>query len=76
MINLVSGLTYLDLVEDELSTSMNVKIDFSIFLRDTLIPEFRWPTMLIAQSHGGTGSGGGAGSQRASQYPGGIMGIH
>ena len=53
MINLASGLIYLDLAENELLTRM---------IRDTLMPNFSWPTVLMtAQSHGRKGSEGGAG---------------
>jgi hypothetical protein len=54
----VSGLTYFDLVEDELSASM---------IRDTLILKFSSATVLLtAQSHGRKDSGGGAGSRVAA----------
>ena len=54
IVNLVCGLTYFDLVEDELSASL---------IRDTPILKSPWPTVLLtAQSHGGRSSGGGAGS--------------
>ncbi len=42
VINLVSGLTYFDLVEDEHSTSniINIEIEFSILMGNTPIPKF------------------------------------
>ena len=59
-VNLVPGLAYFDLVEDELSASMND--DGMIFpMGDTPIPNPQWPPVLTVQSHGGMGSGGGAG---------------
>ena len=57
-------LIYFDLVRDELLAShMDEETAFLIIMRDTLILEFPRPTMLIALSHGGKGSGGGARSK-------------
>ena len=64
MINLMSGLTYFDLVEDELFTSLTSReAGPSSFLRDEPIPNSSRPTMLIALSHGRKGPGDGAGSK-------------
>src|ERR1700722_7851089 len=63
-VNIVAGLTYLDLVEDELSISKpNEEMILSNFIRDPPIPNSSWPTVMIAQSHGRKGPGGGAGSK-------------
>lgn len=58
----MSGLTYFDLIGDELPISMSDKVSpFLIPKRPTHTQSSR-PTMLIALSHGRKGSNGGAGS--------------
>jgi hypothetical protein len=61
MINVVSGLTYFDLVEDELQLMNRVVPSSSFLLRDKPI-SFSRPTMMTAPSHGRKGPSGGAGS--------------
>jgi hypothetical protein len=47
MINVVSGLTYIDLMRNEPLVSTSLEVKPSSFLRDKPIPMSSWPTMIM-----------------------------
>ena len=51
IINLVFGLTYFDLTENEHSVSMNKDLQISIFIEDPFIPSFSRSIIMTALSH-------------------------
>ena len=59
--DVISGLTYIDLIRNEPLVSTSLEVIPSSFLRDKPIPMSSWPTMAVAQPHRRKGSGGGAG---------------